>query len=394
MESTTSSTTNRAQIITVTSLRDAFATVPDPRREASILYPLPAILALSVAAILCGHLAVLAIAEWGADQPSDLLVQLGFLDGHTPCQSTLHRLFRQLDVHALTRALRLAFSRDEVRERGEQGVAIDGKAHRGRRQFEERPGVVHVLSAFCHEQNLILAQEPISHGTDKDEAELTVAPTLIEHVDWRGRVLTGDALYCQRALCAQVCAAGGDYLLLVKGNQRRLFEQLLRTFAADGRPLLDRREARTVDQGHGRTADTRHLVVTADPLALPDWPHVAQVFQLERTWMAKGKPHRQVRYGITSIPREPGTPERLLELRRGHWRIENRGHRAKDVNLGEDASLIHADHGPDIVAVLRSIALNVLRDAGCAQIATSIRYFARHADEAIALVLAPSPARA
>ncbi|MGH2600650.1 MAG: transposase family protein, partial [Dehalococcoidia bacterium] len=117
--------------VSPTSLAAAFADVPDPRRRASVTYPLAAILALAVAAILANHLSVLAIAEWGARQPRDLLAALGFPAGRTPCQSTLQRLFRQLDGQALSAMLAACFApmADPLPDApGVQGVAIDGKA--------------------------------------------------------------------------------------------------------------------------------------------------------------------------------------------------------------------------------------------------------------------------
>lgn len=170
---------------------------------------------------------------------------------------------------------------------------------------------MHVLSAFCQEASVILAAEPICHGEDKAEAELTVAPTVIGQLDWQGRVLTGDALFCQRSLCTQILAAGGDYLLTVKRNQLTLHRALVQVFDPETRPMLHRQEYRTINKGHGRTAEMRHLIATADPLALPDWPGVAQIFRIERTWREKGVEHRQVRYGITSLPGEIGTAQRL-----------------------------------------------------------------------------------
>jgi hypothetical protein len=267
--STDTTASEQPRSATPLSLVAAFATVPDPRRAASVTYPLPAVLALAVAALLCAHVSVLAIAEWGARQPADLLCRLGFHDGQTPCQSTLQRLFGKLDARAVATALRASFDSAEERERGTEGIALDGKAQHGRRQFEANPSVVQVLTAFCAEQSVVLTEEAITSQADKQEAELTVAPRVIAQVDWQGRVLTGDALYCQRDLCQQVLDQGGDYLLLVKANQRHLHQALVRLFEPGARPLLDRREARTVDKGHGRI-DLRHLIATADPLALPD----------------------------------------------------------------------------------------------------------------------------
>jgi predicted transposase YbfD/YdcC len=395
MQSIAGSPTPATLAVTPASLVSAFATVPDPRRAASVRYPLPAVLALAVAAILCAQTSVLAIAEWGGRQPRGLLDQLGFAEGRTPCQTTVHRLFQRLEGAVLAQALGTYFQQTLPlpTERGAQGIAIDGKAQRGRRQFEDGPTSVHALAAFCHEQGVILAEEPVAVNADKADAELTVAPRLIADLDWHNQVLTGDALYCQRSLCQQILDRGGDYLLTVKANQPTLYHRLWRTFAPQARPLLDRREGRTVTKGHGRL-EVRQLIATADPLALPPWPGVAQLFQIERTWWEKGQRKQQVRYGITSLPPSSGTPARLLQLRRQHWLIENRSHRAKDVNLGEDASLIHTGQGPAVCSVLRNAALNLLRRSGCRHIAATLRLHSQQPDRAVALLLDPFPAHA
>ena len=210
-------------VVSHTSVAAAFAAVADPRRAASVIYPLPAVLALAVAALLANHRSVLAIAEWGARQDATVLATLDFPTSRTPCQSTLQRLFRQLDGHALADTLTACFSPSAApatTDPATQGVAVNGKAQRGRLRFPHNGGAVHALSAFCHDSGVVLAHEPIETGTDKAEAELTVAPTLLGRIAWPGRVLTGDALFCQRALCQQVRDAGGDYLL-VKANQAR-----------------------------------------------------------------------------------------------------------------------------------------------------------------------------
>src|SRR5688500_13621093 len=147
-------------VVSPRSLAGAFAQVPDPRRSASVIYPLPAILALAVAAILANHLSVLAIAEWGARQDAAMLAALGFPAGHTPCQSTLQRLFRQLDGHALAAALTTCFRPSATRQPpapATRGIAIDGKAQRGRLRFGGTGCPVHALSAFCHDSGVVLA---------------------------------------------------------------------------------------------------------------------------------------------------------------------------------------------------------------------------------------------
>lgn len=380
------------------SLAAAFAFVPDPRRQASITYPLPALLTAAVVAILCNHRSVLAMVQWIARQPPVVRQALGFPAGQTPCQSTMQRLFAKLDGHALSAALAAYFAPGAATG---YGISIDGKAQRGRLRFTPGGCPVHALTAFCHEHGVVLAHEPIDPAAtpgEKHEAELTVAPALLARIDWHGRVLTGDALFCQRNLCQQVLAAQGDYLLLVKDNQSQLYEDIRLLFDPPATvvplPLLDQREASTSERGHGRVEDCRQLRASTDLTDYLDWPGLAQVFRVEHTWRVGEQAKREVQYGITSLTPVAGPPERLLALKRGHWRIENHLHWVKDVTLGEDASLIHCGQGPTVLALLREAALNLLRRAGIRRIAARLRDYSQHPDAAIALVLNPPATRA
>jgi predicted transposase YbfD/YdcC len=382
-------------------LAAAFAQVPDPRRAASVVSPLPAILALAVAAILANHLSVLAIAEWGGRQDGALLAALGFPTDRTPCQSTWQRLFRRLDSDAVSATLSAWFAPSVVpvpTQPAAQGVAIDGKAQRGRLRFGATGCPVHALSAFCHEQGVVLAHEPIAADADKAEAELSVAPALLARIDWRGRVLTGDALFGQRALCQQVQAAGGDYVLLAKEHQGTLSRDIQLLFdppaTLPAAPLTDRRVARTIESGHGRTMERRELIASTDLNAYLVWPGLQQVFRLERTWHERGQLKQARHYGITSLAPPQADPARLLALRRGHWTIENRLHRRKDVTFGEDASLIHVGQGPTIMALLRDAAVSLLHCAGVRQVAARLRTHSQHPDRAVTLVVGPFPSGA
>ena len=391
--------------LTPRSLAAAFSRVPDPRRAASVAYPLVAMLALAVAAILANQLSELAIAQWASRQSVERLRALGFLAGRTPCQSTLQRLFCTRDGPALAEALSAHLAPVAVPlpvVAGSRGVAIDGTAQRGRLPFQVGGSPVHALTAFCHEHGVVLAAEPIERGEEKSEAELTVAPALVAGdprtgVAWPGRVPTGDALFCQRKLCAQVLAAGGDSLLLVKENQPTLLADLALLFdppaALGPAALLDRREASTRDRGHGRQEEVRRLVASTDLAASLDWPGLAQVFRLERTWREHGTAKQALLYGITSLSPADGPPERLLALKRGtpargYPAIENGLHRVKDVTLGEDQSTLHMGQGPTVMAFLRDAALSLLRRAGIHQIAARLREHAQDPAPAVALVLA------
>ncbi len=253
-----------------------------------------------------------------------------------------------------------------------------------------------MLSAVLHDLGIVLAQLPLDHTGEKAEAELSAAPTLVDALNWTGGVLTGDALYCHAGLCETVMDAGGDYLVIVKENQATLLRAIATLFAsradlaltAASLPAWDMREATTVDKGHGRL-EVRHLVASTELNDYLDWPALAQVMLIERTWWERGERKTAVRYGITSLPAEVAGADRLLVLVRGHWQIENGLHSVKDVTMGEDRSLIHKGQGPSIMAILRDTVVSVLHRAGWRTIAERLRFYSGNAHAALALLGIP-----
>ncbi len=378
----------------------AFAAVSDPRCRQGRRFTVAAMLTLSLAAMLANHLSPFAIAAWGAEQDVASKRAMGFAKGVTPHSSTFARLFRRLDPAVLSSALTdhsAMHDPPDPQRRGAAGVAIDGKAQRGRLAFASVAGYpVHALTACTHDAAAVLAQEEIASHADKARAELSVAPRLIARLDWQGRVLTGDALFCQRNLCAQVCDAGGDYLIIVKENQPQLHRDIATLFAcradltlrAASLPAWDMREAVGEECGHGRH-EQRRVTASTELNDYLDWPGVAQVFMVERCWQEGGATKQAVRYGITSLPSSVADAARLGALVRGHWQIENGLHYVKDVTLGEDRSLIHTGNGPSIMAILRDTVVSLLHRAGWRTIAARLRYYSGHPREVFALLGIP-----
>jgi predicted transposase YbfD/YdcC len=383
------------------TLPQAFATIPDPRRAQGTRYSVAAILSLAAVAVLANHTSVLAMAEWAACQPRHVRRALGFRRDTTPHQTTRERLFGRLDPAAVAAAVQRVFdplTPGEVRERGSQGVAIDGKAQRGRLRHGATPThPIHAVSAFCHDLGGVLAQLVVD--AQHHEAELTVAPDAIRQIDWQGRVLTGDALYCQQALCAQVVEAEGDYLLIVKENQPTLLADIQQVFT----PLTDEERARTgvhtlhplpiqtyqtVEKGHGRIEE-RQIRVSSELAGYSSWPYLVQVFEYTRRWTTKGVTKQQVRHGITSLPATVSSAAQLAALKRGHWQVENALHYVKDVTLGEDASQTHVAAGADVLAMVRNIAISLLRRAGYRTIAARLRHNSGCPHDALALLGIP-----
>ena len=398
--------------------------VKDPRRNQGKRFSITSILLLALAAILCNHLSELAIAEWGAGQSQERKEALGFKKGVTPHQTTIQRLFRRVSVEEVETAflqIFLSLQNHEKEQRGECAVSIDGKVQKGRLAFEEKNGYpIHAVSVVDHQTGIVLIQghvqkndlaspheatksEPTSKLTaakekeqqeeKKQKSELAVASRLIETIDWKGKVLTGDALYCQRCLCSALRLAGGDYLFLVKGNQPLLLEDLQVLFAplaaakraGEGVLRLPEQHAKTSEKAHGRV-EIRSIRVSSELKGYSDWPGLEQVFEIRRRWKYKGIDKEAVRYGVTSLPAQIALPERLLQLKRGHWIIENGLHYVKDVTMGEDKSTIHCDNGPKVMAALRNTALSLLRYAGFSTIAARLRYNSGHPQAALDLL--------
>jgi hypothetical protein len=197
------------------SLLDALAEVPDPRSRHGRRHPLRAMLCLTVLAMLRGCKGPTAIAQFGRDHGVQLAHALGFLRGKTPAPSCLCELFSRLDAPAFEAALsRWVASRlPPAEEADPQPVSLDGKTLRGSRDGET-PGQ-HLVAAYAHRHQAVLAQIKVDAKTNEHKAALELLGVL----PVQGKVVLGDAMFCQRDLCEKITERGGDYLFTVKGNQ-------------------------------------------------------------------------------------------------------------------------------------------------------------------------------
>lgn len=206
------------------SLYAALAALPDARKPRGKLYPLPALLTMTAAAILCGCTSLTAVAQWGRDY-NHLLGSLGFTRRtggryRSPCVGELSTVYARLDADAFEAALRGWL------QAGGHGptVGIDGKRLRGSRDGAV-PGV-HRVSAYDRDARTVLAQVPTG-----DTNEAKAALVLLGLIPLDGVVVTGDAAFTQRDVCQAVIDGGGDYFLPVKDNQPELREAIAAGFA-------------------------------------------------------------------------------------------------------------------------------------------------------------------
>lgn len=197
------------------SLLEVLAEVPDPRRAHGLRHPLTAVLSLAVLAMLTGCKSYEAIAQFGRDKGQTLAFALGFRRGKTPAPSTFCEIFRALDVWALEQALS-RWIRSRLPQDDELVVCLDGKTVRGSKDGEV-PGQ-HLVAAYAPRCRAVLAQVRVDAKTNEHKAALQ----LLGILPLKGCLVTGDAMFCQRDLCATIVRQGGDYLFFAKDNQPRL----------------------------------------------------------------------------------------------------------------------------------------------------------------------------
>ncbi len=229
------------------SLFDCFASVPDPRSALGKRHPLSAILTLCSVAMLCGCRSLFAIAQFGRDRGEHFAAALGFTRDATPCCATLHNLFVALDKATFEQAV-ARWSHAAAQAHGWAAVSLDGKTLCG--STDVQLPAVHLLAAYAHEADIVLRQLPVDAKTNEHKAALE----LLDLIPVQGKLITGDAMFCQRDLSRRIRAKKGDYLWPVKDNQPDLKAAIEDAFDdADTSPsAASARQGRTPNRTHGR----------------------------------------------------------------------------------------------------------------------------------------------
>ncbi|MGI8552166.1 MAG: ISAs1 family transposase [Dehalococcoidia bacterium] len=257
------------EVATAESLLEALAVVPDPRQPRGTRHPFTAILALCVSAMLCGARGQLPIAQWGRDHEGPLTEALGFTR-RPPCNATLHHIFKRIDREKREAVLGAYFAKQGLAE-GE-AIAIDGKSLR-RAHGDEVPGV-DLIAAYAHH---VSRSSWRKRGVGEQRSELLAGKALIAELGVRERVVTADALHCQREVCEAILAKGGDYLIKVKANQPTLLTDIMLTFADPPSPVQrDVQHSR-----HGNRGEVRTIEVSGALVGFNDWPGMEQVCRIQ-----------------------------------------------------------------------------------------------------------------
>ena len=331
-----------------------FESLKDPRTGNASLHNLLEILMISLCAVLCGCETAVDMEEFGLAKEVFLRQFLELKHG-IPSHDTFSRIFQLIDPKQFQICFVTFAERFSTACKGV--IAIDGKALR--RSFDSASGQspLYMVSAWGCEQRLVLAQTDV----DVKSNEITAIPKLLELLSLKGNIVTVDALNCQRNIAQQIVDQGGDYVLALKGNQGTLHDDVS-LFLND--PEIACVPHTTTDGDHGRIEIRKSMVSTDIDWLQKDhkWPGLQAIGKITRireaTIKGTSTTSTEVAYYLLS---SPFSAERLGEVARAHWGIENRLHWVLDVVFNEDQNRARKDHGPKNLAVLRHMALNVVR---------------------------------
>jgi predicted transposase YbfD/YdcC len=329
---------------------ETFESLDDPRTGNAKRHDLHEVLLIALLTTLSGG-ETCADMELFAETKLPFLRTFMTLENGSPSHDTFSRLFRLLDP-AQFRACFIAFMQ-RFAEGCEGVVAFDGKTLRRSFDKASSSSPLHMVSAFAADARLVLGQIAV----DDKSNEITAMPKLLDMLMLKGRVVTADALNCQREIAAKICEKEADYALALKGNQGNLYNDV-QAFLDDPDTPLDTVE--TTDGDHGRI-EVRTASVSADIDWLQDihkWPGLQAVGKIVSTRETGGKASTETRYYLLSAAFPAA---RFNAIVRSHWAIENSLHWVLDVTMNEDQLRNRLDHGPENLAILRHLALNVAK---------------------------------
>lgn len=342
------------------SLEEHLSGITDPR-GANIEHQLFDILMISILGTICGADGWVAIEQFGY-RKLKWLSQYLLLPNGIPSHDTFGRVFAQIDPQEFQACfMKWVKALNKITEG--QVIGIDGKQMRGSHDKNKGKRAIYMVSAWAEANHLVLGQRKVSEKSN----EITAIPELLRLLEIKGCIVTIDAIGTQTKIAKMIVNAGADYLLTVKNNQGKLYQDLEMLFTFDqklGFQGAGYDNAKETTKGHGRI-DIRECWTISEPEYLAcvrnahKWPGLKSLSMLIRRRIVDGEETVKTRYFISSLD---ANAKKILAASRKHWEIENGLHWILDVAFDEDRSRVRTDNAPANLAVLRHMAINLLKN--------------------------------
>jgi predicted transposase YbfD/YdcC len=337
-----------------------FAELVDSRQSQNREHKFIDIMVIAICAAICGADDWVAVEQFGEAKKEWFATFLELPNG-IPSHDTFWRVFRHLDSEQFQACFMQWMTAVQSLSHGEV-VAIDGKRLRRSHDASAGKAAIHMVSAWATTNSLVLGQRKV----DDKSNEITAIPELLDALDIRGCIVTIDAMGCQTNIASKIVEKEADYLLALKENHGQLHEDVTLLFddlEESQFTAYDHDSAKTVDKGHGRIEVRQAWVITDPALIAPlrtsqKWPQLAALVKVRAERYLKDEHSVEDRYFITSFQ---GSATQLLNSVRTHWAIENSLHWVLDIAFREDECRLRKDHGAHNFAILRHIALNLLK---------------------------------
>ena len=339
------------------TLIEHFSVLEDPRDASKCQHKLIDVIVIAIAAVLCGADDLANIEAFGKAK-IDWFRRFLALENGIPSHDTFGRVFALLSPKAFQASFR-AWIESVRTVYEEEVIAIDGKTLRRSHDRKAGLGPLHIVSAWATRNGLVLGQQ----ATEAKSNEITAIPELLEVLMIKGCIVTIDAMGCQKKIAQQIIDQGGDYVLALKGNQGKLAEEVEETFiVADAKDYKDMATHfyETSERGHGRVETRRYWTLgTLDGVnEAKHWADLDMIGMVQAERECDGKTSSEYRFYIGSIGIDA---KRFANAVRSHWGVENRLHWSLDVAFREDDSRIRERNLAENAAVLRHIALGLLK---------------------------------
>jgi len=342
------------------SIKECFQDLADPRVEGRCEHKLMDMVMIAICAVICGAESWVGIETFGKAKENWLNQHLELKNG-IPSHDSFGRLFAMLDADAFQKSFMRWVEAVFVITKG-QVIAIDGKTMR--RSHDKRLGkdAIHMVSAWASENGIVLGQRKVDSKTN----EITVIPELLRLLDVAGCIVTIDAMGCQKDIAQIIRDEKADYLLQVKDNQANLRLDLEDWFVHGDQQAfrgMNMTYHETISKTSGRV-EIRRCWAIADPIAMEHirhyegWTDLQTIVRIQRETRIGDHTTHDSAYYISSL--DPDA-RRILSASRHHWAIENSFHWVLDVTFREDDSRIRSGDAPQNMAVLRTLALNILK---------------------------------